>query len=253
MTNFNDTKVIAVGSGKGGVGKSTVTANLAVALAMQGFKVGVMDADVYGFSIPRLLGAVGKTPQASAENGILPVEAHGVKLISMGSFTDDEDTPLIWRGPVLMKLLQQFMNDVKWGELDYLLIDLPPGTGDVPLTIMQKIPAAKLLLITTPQASASHVAGRVGHMAKSAKLEVLGVIENMSYFLCGNCDEKHYIFGAGETKILADSLDSQILGEIPLETSVRERSDEGVPVALDEQHFIGKIYQEIARKVSELW
>ncbi|OEH86635.1 hypothetical protein BHU72_10295 [Desulfuribacillus stibiiarsenatis] len=246
---FQNTTVIAVGSGKGGVGKSTVTANLAVALAKQGLKVGIMDADIYGFSIPRLLGIVGVKPQGS-EEGIIPVEAHGVKVVSMGSFAENEDTPLIWRGPVLMKVLDQFMQDIAWGELDYLLIDLPPGTGDIPLTIMQKIPHAKMLLVTTPQSSASHVAGRVGHMAISAKLEVIGVVENMSYFLCGNCDEKHYIFGSGETKALADDLLTEVIGEIPLETSVREKSDEGVPVALEDEHFIGRIYKEIAGNIT---
>ncbi len=246
---FEKTRVIAVGSGKGGVGKSTVSANLAVALGRLGYKVGLIDADVLGFSIPRLLGIVGERPYALDENTILPIEKYGIKVISMGNFAD-EDTPLIWRGPLLGGVLEQFMNDVYWGNLDYMIIDLPPGTGDIPLTIMQKIPEQKFLLVTTPQASASHVAGRIAYMAQKVNIDLIGIAENMSYFECPDCHKKYNIFGEGETEKLAKELNTEVLVKIPIEIKIREKSDIGLPVS-----FINapeaEYYMELAKKVSE--
>lgn len=246
---FENTRVIVVGSGKGGVGKSTVSVNLAVALARLGFKVGLLDADVLGFSVPRLLGIVGERPYALDEHTILPLEKYGIKVISMGNFTD-EDTPLIWRGPLLGGVLDQFFNDVYWGDLDYLVLDLPPGTGDVPLTVMQKLPEAKFILVTTPQASASHVAGRIGYMAKKVNLEVIGIVENMSYFECPNCHQRYNIFGEGETEKLAEDLGTEILVKIPIEIKVRELSDIGTPAALSDGEE-GLPYMKLAEKVVE--
>ncbi|EGD53014.1 ATPase-like, ParA/MinD [Thermoanaerobacter ethanolicus JW 200] len=246
---FENTRVIVVGSGKGGVGKSTVAANLAVALARLGFKVGLLDADVLGFSVPRLLGIVDERPYALDEHTILPLERFGIKVISMGNFTD-EDTPLIWRGPLLSGVLDQFFNDVYWGELDYLVLDLPPGTGDIPLTVMQKLPESKFVLVTTPQASASHVAGRIGYMAKKVNLEVIGIVENMSYFECPNCHQRYNIFGEGETEKLAQDLGTEILVKIPITVKVRELSDVGIPPALDDGPE-GLPYIELAEKVVE--
>ncbi|SNX53881.1 Mrp/NBP35 family ATP-binding protein [Thermoanaerobacterium sp. RBIITD] len=246
---FEKTRVIVVGSGKGGVGKSTVSANLAVALGKLGYKVGLIDADVLGFSIPRLLGIVGERPYALDENTILPIEKYGIKVISMGNFAD-EDTPLIWRGPLLGGVLEQFMNDVYWGELDYMILDLPPGTGDIPLTIMQKIPEQKFLLVTTPQASASHVAGRIAYMAQKVNIDVIGITENMSYFECPDCHKRYNIFGEGETEKLAKELKTEILVKIPIDIKIREKSDIGLPIA-----FINgpeaEYYIELAKKVAE--
>jgi len=246
---FEKTRVIAVGSGKGGVGKSTVSANLAVALGKLGYKVGLIDADVLGFSIPRLLGIVGERPYALDENTILPIEKYGIKVISMGNFAD-EDTPLIWRGPLLGGVLEQFMNDVYWGELDYMIIDLPPGTGDVPLTIMQKVPEQKFLLVTTPQASASHVAGRIAYMAQKVNIELIGIAENMSYFECPDCHKKYNIFGEGETDRLARELNTEVLVKIPIDIKIREKSDIGLPVAFINEPE-SEYYLELAKKVSE--
>lgn len=247
---FQSARVIAVGSGKGGVGKSTVTVNLAIALAKQGYKVGLIDADIVGFSVSRMMGISGKRPMVIGEDTILPLEVHGIKVISMGSFAD-EDMPIIWRGPLLAGALEQFLNDVMWGDLDFLLLDLPPGTGDIPLTVMQKIPQAELILVTTPQAAASHVAGRLAFMAQKTQIKLLGIIENMAYFECPNCGEKHYIFGKGATEELAEELKTRILGSIPLDVKVRERSDEGRPIALDDEP-VAYIYQDIAKRIAEL-
>jgi ATP-binding protein involved in chromosome partitioning len=208
-----------------------------------------LDADVLGFSVPRLLGIVNERPYALDEHTILPLERFGIKVISMGNFID-EDTPLIWRGPLLSGVLDQFFNDVYWGELDYLVLDLPPGTGDIPLTVMQKLPESKFVLVTTPQASASHVAGRIGYMAKKVNLEVIGIVENMSYFECPNCHQRYNIFGEGETEKLAQDLGTEILVKIPITVKVRELSDVGIPPALDDGPE-GVPYIELAEKVVE--
>ena len=228
-----DTEVIAVASGKGGVGKSSVTASLAAAMAAEGQRVGVLDADVWGFSIPRMLGASG-TP-VGFNNMILPLEAYGVKVISMGFFVSDE-TPVIWRGPMLHKALQQFLGDVYWGDLDVLLVDMPPGTGDVSLSLASFLPSGSMLVVTTPQDAASKVAERAGRMAQhpNVQLKLLGVIENMSGFVCPHCGEITDLFGSGGGQATADALGVPVLGTVPMQVSLREGADRGRPVVLDE-------------------
>jgi ATP-binding protein involved in chromosome partitioning len=222
------TTVIAVGSGKGGVGKSTTTVNLAASLAKQGHKVGLLDADVWGFSIPRMLG-IHERPTI-VEDMIMPPEMFGVKVVSIGLFTA-EDNPVVWRGPMLHKALQQFLTDVHWDEPDYLLIDLPPGTGDVSISIAQFLPGASMVIVTTPQAVAEKVAVRAGFMAEKTGLKVAGVIENMSYFR-GDDDKRYDIFGSGGGATLAEKLGVPLLGEIPLDPKLRELADIGAPVVL---------------------
>jgi ATP-binding protein involved in chromosome partitioning len=222
--------VICVGSGKGGVGKSTLTANLAAALTAEGKRVGVLDADVWGYSIPRMLGVGGQRPKVSAERKIIPLEAHGIAVMSIGFFVE-EDAAVVWRGPMLHKALQQFLEDVEWGELDHLLVDLPPGTGDVSMTLAQLLPQAKFLIVTTPQAAAQKVARRAAEMATKVNLEIGGVVENMSGFVTPN-DERYPIFGEGGGQQLADEIDAPLLGTVPLTMPLRERSDEGTPLVL---------------------
>ncbi|RKD31325.1 Mrp/NBP35 family ATP-binding protein [Thermohalobacter berrensis] len=240
---FKNTKVIAVGSGKGGVGKSTVAANLAVTLAKIGYKVGLIDADILGYSIPQILGIRGVKPVVPEKGLMLPIEKNGVKVISMGNLVEEEQA-LIWRGPILGRVLQQFFNDVYWGELDYMLIDLPPGTGDAPLSLMQQVPEAEILIITTPQVTAADVAKRLGIMASKTDSKIIGIVENMSYFICDNCGEKHYIFGKGEGEELSEDLDTKLLGKIPLMTEIRKDSDKGRPVVLDNDEVF-KSYKNI--------
>src|SRR6056297_2574005 len=218
--------IIAIASGKGGVGKSTVTANLAVALQNMGKNVGIIDADVHGFSIPRIIGIEEQVEVQQESELIKPAEKMGVKVISMGSFVHEQN-PVIWRSPLLLGALQQFFKDVIWGDLDYLLLDLPPGTGDMVLNIMQKLPHARTLIVTTPQITATSVAGRIGKMAEKMELDLSGVIENMSYYICPECGNKDYIFGKGGGKKLADKLGTELLGKLPLMTTVREGGDEG--------------------------
>jgi ATP-binding protein involved in chromosome partitioning len=227
------TDVIAVASGKGGVGKSTVTANLAAAMAAEGQRVGVLDADVWGFSIPRMLGVWG-TP-VGFNNMILPLEAHGVRVISMGFFVSDE-TPVIWRGPMLHKALQQFLGDVYWGDLDVLLVDMPPGTGDVSLSLASFLPQGSMVVVTTPQEAASKVAERAGRMAQheNVRLRLLGVIENMSGFVCPHCGEVTDVFGSGGGRKTAEALGVPVLGAVPMQVSLREGADAGRPLVLEE-------------------
>jgi ATP-binding protein involved in chromosome partitioning len=222
--------IICVGSGKGGVGKSTLTVNLASALASQGRKVGVLDADVWGYSIPRMLGLGGEKPRVSPDRKILPLESHGLKVMSIGFFLK-EDEAVVWRGPMLHKALTQFLEDVAWGELDYLLIDLPPGTGDVSMTLAQLLPQAKFLITTTPQPTAQKVARRSAEMADKVKLEIAGVIENMSGFTTP-AGERYPIFGEGGGQALADELEVPLLGTIPLTMPLRAQADAGVPLVL---------------------
>ncbi len=245
---FKDTRVIAVGSGKGGVGKSTVTANLAITLSRMGYKVGLIDADILGYSIPQIMGIKDVRPMIINEGVILPIERNGVKVISIGNLVE-EGSALIWRGPMLGKILEQFFNDVYWGELDYMLIDLPPGTGDVPLSLMQQLPKAEILIVTTPQVTAANVAKRLGFMADKTNSKIIGLIENMSYFICDNCDKRHYIFGKEEGIELAGELNTQLLGEIPLVTAIREDSDKGVPSAFDPEAHVAQNYLDIAEKI----
>jgi ATP-binding protein involved in chromosome partitioning len=223
--------VICVGSGKGGVGKSTVTANLAAALALEGMQAAAMDADVWGYSIPRMLGVHGK-PRVSAERKILPLAAAGgVKAISIEHFLEREDQAITWRGPMLHKAIRQFLEDVDWGELDYLLIDLPPGTGDVSMTLAQLLPQARFVVVTTPQPAAQKVAKRAAETAGRFDLEVAGVIENMSGFTTPS-GERFTIFGEGGGQQLADELDVPLLGKIPLQEELRQAADDGTPLVL---------------------
>jgi ATP-binding protein involved in chromosome partitioning len=220
--------IICVGSGKGGVGKSSLTVNLAAALVADGKKVGVLDADVWGYSIPRMLGLGGERPKVSGERKILPLSAHGIKVMSIGFFIA-EDEAVVWRGPMLHKALTQFLEDVAWGELDFLLIDLPPGTGDVSMTLAQLLPQAKFVLVTTPQAAAQKVARRAAEMAHKVNLEIAGVIENMSAFTTPG-GERFQLFGEGGGQLLAEELDVPLIGKVPLTMPLRETSDAGMPL-----------------------
>ena len=224
--------VICVGSGKGGVGKSTLTSNLAAALASQGKSVGILDADVWGYSIPRMFGLGSQRPPVSPQRKILPLESHGVKIMSIGFFVE-EDAAVVWRGPMLHKALTQFLEDVDWGELDYLLVDLPPGTGDVSMTLAQLLPQAQFLIVTTPQDTAQKVARRAAEMAHKVSLDVLGVIENMSGFTTPS-GERFAIFGEGGGKELADELDVPLLGKVPLTMPLRAQADAGTPLVFED-------------------
>jgi ATP-binding protein involved in chromosome partitioning len=225
--------VICIGSGKGGVGKSSVTSNLAAALAADGKKVGVLDADVWGYSQPRMLGLGAERPRINAERKLVPVNAlEGISVMSIGFFVE-QDAAVVWRGPMLHKALQQFLEDVEWGELDYLLIDLPPGTGDVSMTLAQLLPQAKFLIVTTPQPVAQKVARRSAEMAGKLKLEIAGVIENMSGFLTP-AGERFQLFGEGGGQLLADELEVPLLAKIPLTMGLREQSDAGVPIVFSD-------------------
>jgi ATP-binding protein involved in chromosome partitioning len=222
--------VICVGSGKGGVGKSTLTSNLAVALAADGKKVGILDADVWGYSIPRMFGLGSDRPPVSPDRKIQPLEAHGVKVMSIGFFVA-EDAAVVWRGPMLHKALTQFLEDVAWGALDYLLVDLPPGTGDVSMTLSQLLPQAQFIIVTTPQDTAQKVARRSAEMAHKVDLDIAGVIENMSGFTTPS-GERFPIFGEGGGKALADELDVPLLGKIPLTMPLRAQADAGTPLVI---------------------
>jgi ATP-binding protein involved in chromosome partitioning len=224
--------VLCIGSGKGGVGKSTLTANLAAALAGEGKRVGVLDADVWGYSIPRMYGLGSTRPPVSPQRKIIPLGAHGVSVMSIGFFVE-EDAAVVWRGPMLHKALTQFLQDVDWGPLDYLLIDLPPGTGDVSMTLAQLLPQAQFLIVTTPQPTAQKVARRAAQMAHKVSLEIGGVIENMSGFTTPS-GERFPIFGEGGGKELADELDVPLLGSVPLTMPLREHADSGVPLVIED-------------------
>jgi ATP-binding protein involved in chromosome partitioning len=220
------TRVIGVSSGKGGVGKSTVTVNLAVALARAGHSVGLLDADVYGFSVPKMLGT--DHDPIILGDVVIPTSAHGVKCLSMGYFVPD-DQPVIWRGPMLHKAIQQFLTDAYWGQPEFLLVDMPPGTGDVALTLADVMPRAEIIVVTTPQPAAQRVAQRSAFAARRLKLSVRGVVENMSWFT-GNDGTRYEIFGAGGGETLAADLGIPLLGKVPLVASVRQGADEGRPV-----------------------
>jgi ATP-binding protein involved in chromosome partitioning len=238
--------VLCIGSGKGGVGKSTLTANLAAALAGEGKRVGILDADVWGYSIPRMYGLGSTRPPVSAERKIIPLSAHGVKVMSIGFFVE-EDAAVVWRGPMLHKALTQFLQDVDWGVLDYLLIDLPPGTGDVSMTLAQLLPQAQFVIVTTPQQTAQKVARRAAQMAHKVSLEIGGVIENMSGFTTPS-GERFAIFGEGGGKELADELDVPLLGRVPLTMPLREHADSGVPLVIaDPQDPASQAIHQVAR------
>ena len=248
------TRVFAVASGKGGVGKSSVTVNLAAALAAKGLRVGVVDADVYGFSVPRMLGVEHRPTQV--EQMILPPSAHGVKVISIGMFTKD-NTPVVWRGPMLHRALQQFLADCYWGDLDYLLMDLPPGTGDIAISVAQLVPTAEILVVTTPQLAAQEVAERAGSIALQTHQRIAGVVENMSYFPCPHCGEAVDVFGSGGGEAVAGSLsrllgaEVPLLGQIPMDRRLREGGDNGVPLVLsDPDSAAGKELLKVAEAIS---
>src|ERR1700751_3394397 len=227
--------VICIGSGKGGVGKSSVTANLAAALAAEGKRVGVLDADVWGYSQPRMLGVGAQRPRVNAERKLLPIQAQeGITVMSIGFFVE-EDAAVVWRGPMLHKALQQFLEDVDWGELDYLLIYLPPGTGDVSMTLAQLLPQAKFLLVATPQPVAQKRAAPSAEMATKRKLELAGGIENMSALVTPG-GERFQIFGEGGGQLLAEELDVPLLAKVPLTMPLREQSDSGIPLAFADPH-----------------
>jgi len=244
--------IIAVGSGKGGVGKSTVTVNLAVALAKTGANVGLMDADVYGPNVPMMLGVTGR-PQA-VNNRIQPLSNHGVHVMSMGFLTTD-DTPLIWRGPMLHSVITQFVRQVDWGDLDYLLVDLPPGTGDVQLTLTQTVPLMGAVVVSTPQDVALQDARKAILMFRQVRVEILGIVENMSYFVCPKCNARAEIFSHGGGEETARRYEVPFLGEVPLDISVRVGGDVGKPVVLSEPdspvaRAFGTIAGNVARRIS---
>jgi ATP-binding protein involved in chromosome partitioning len=242
------TRVLAVASGKGGVGKSSVTTNLSIALAQAGYSVAAGDADVWGFSMPRMLGI--DRPPVVIDTLIVPPSAHGVKLVSMGFFAR-EDQPVIWRGPMLHKALEQFLTDVWWGEPQFLVVDMPPGTGDVALSMAQFLPRAEVVVVTTPQPAAQKVAQRAAYMAQKVNLTVTGVIENMSWFRAD--DGKAYeIFGSGGGRELADTLGVPLLGQVPLVPELREGGDVGRPIMVsDPDSEASKVFTEIARRLYE--
>ena len=223
--------IIAISSGKGGVGKSTVATNLAVALSQQGARVGLMDADIYGPNIPRMMGV--NAPPPVENEKIIPLQAHGVKIMSLG-FMIERDQPAIWRGPIIMKIITQFLRDVQWGELDYFLVDMPPGTGDAQLSLVQATMVHGAIIVTTPQEVAAGDALRGAKMFQRVAVPVLGVVENMSHFICPNCDAKHRIFGSGGGKRLAEELDVPLLGEIPFFPAVLSGADRGDPIVVSE-------------------
>jgi len=244
----NSTRVLLIASGKGGVGKSSVTANLAIALAQRGLQTAIVDADVWGFSIPRMLGV--ERPPTVIDQMVVPVEANGVRCISMGFFAR-EDQPVIWRGPMLHKALEQFLTDVHWDDPDYLLVDLPPGTGDISLSLSQFLPKSELLVVTTPQPAAQKVAQRAAFMAEKVNLTVRAVIENMSWFR-GDDGKRYEIFGSGGGEALAEELGVPLLGQIPLVPELREGGDVGRPIIVaDPTSETATIFGEMARLLTE--
>ncbi len=254
-TPLKDVKnIIAIASGKGGVGKSTITANLAIALAKTGAKVGILDADIYGPSMPKMFGIEGAKPTIEKVNGkdmIRPVESYGVKVLSIGFFVNAED-PLIWRGSMATNALNQFINDVIWGELDYLLFDLPPGTGDIHLTMVQGLPVTAAVVVSTPQdvALADAIKGINMFKTESINVPLLGLVENMAWFTPEELpDNKYYIFGKDGCKKLADDRNIPLLGQIPLVQSIREGGDSGVPSAADEKSVMGQAFASLTTQV----
>lgn len=240
-------KFIAIASGKGGVGKSTVTVNLATALARSGKRVGIIDADIYGFSVPDMMG-IEERPEVVNER-VIPVERFGVKVISMGFFVED-NSPIVWRGPMLGKMLRNFFQEIEWGELDYMLLDLPPGTGDVALDVHQMIPQSKEIIVTTPHATAAFVAARAGAMAIKTEHDIIGVVENMSYFESKLTKEKEYVFGKGGGAKLAETLNCELLAQIPLGVPENHPLDPNFsPSVYDKDTEIGQLYMNLADEV----
>lgn len=247
------TNVLAIGSGKGGVGKSTFTSNLAVTLAAQGFKVGVIDADIYGPSMPMLLGKRKHRPEANEQQKMIPLESSGIKFMSFGNFIH-EDEPVVWRGPMLGGVLNQFFFETEWGELDYLLLDLPPGTGDVQLSMVQNIEVDGAIIISTPQDVALLDARKALHMFDKLGLHVVGMVENMSSFLCDGCGKEHFIYGLGGVQSASSELGVGFLGKIPLDIGLRKGADFGVPYMCSAEKYEGSkvwnSYLEITSKIN---
>jgi len=242
--------IIAVASGKGGVGKSTVSTNLAIALKLSGASVGLMDADVYGPSIPQMLGIPITSPKAGADNKFFPHEKYGMKVVS-AAFLTKQGQPLMLRGPMLGGIIQQFLQNVEWGDLDYLVIDLPPGTGDVQLTLTQKAPLSGAVVVTTPQEVSLIDADKGVKMFQQVKVPLLGIVENMSYFICDGCDKKHFIFSSGGGKKLAENFNIPYLGEIPIISKVVEGGDSGVPILMSDPESPASIaYKQLAGQVA---
>jgi len=244
------TRVLAIGSGKGGVGKSTLSTNIALGLAKQGFQTGLLDADIWGFSIPRLLGVEGRI-EANEEKMMIPLEIENLKIISTGLITENEDTALMWRGLMLSKALEQFLTGVEWGDLDYLIIDLPPGTGDIQMALSRLLPQAELIVVTTPQLMAQKVATRVADMAKRSFIPLLGVIENMSYFE-NNEGKKYTIFGDGGGDNLAKQFGLDVLAKIPISEDTNSDADSGAPLLLQQKDSPTKLaLQKLVETISE--
>ncbi len=244
--------IIAVASGKGGVGKSTVAANLALAFAAQGLKVGLLDADIYGPSVPRLMGLAGRKPEQK-DKQLEPLMAHGLKVMSMG-FMVDEETPMIWRGPMVQSALLQMLRDVAWGPLDLLVIDMPPGTGDAQLTLAQKVKLAGAVIVSTPQDLALLDARKGLEMFRKVAVPILGIVENMSYYCCSSCGHREDIFGHGGARVQAELTGSPFLGEIPLDATIRKYSDDGVPIvaAAPQSHQAAAFREIAARAVAQM-
>ena len=240
--------IIAVASGKGGVGKSTFAVNLAVAMNKLGKTVGILDADIYGPSVPRMMGISGK-PQVSENKKLIPLESYEIKCMSIG-FLVSEETPTIWRGPMIMKALEQMFNGVEWGKLDYLIIDLPPGTGDAQITLAQSSKLSGSIIVSTPQDVALTDARKGINMFKKVNVPILGLVENMSYFICDNCNEKHFIFSNNGAKKEAEKFQIPFLGSLPIDKELRIQSDEGRPACIDKPDSdIAKLYLEIAKSI----
>ncbi|HKV40252.1 MAG TPA: iron-sulfur cluster carrier protein ApbC [Blastocatellia bacterium] len=245
--------IIAVSSGKGGVGKSTVAVNLAAALAQSGARTGLLDTDVYGPNVPIMVGLVDREPAVQGKK-LVPLEAYGIKIMSLG-FLNRGDKPVVWRGPMLHSAVRQFLYDVDWGQLDYLIVDMPPGTGDAQLSLAQLVPVQGAVLVTTPQEVAMGDVRKAYNMFEQVSIPVLGIVENMSYFVCPNCSERHDIFGSGGGQVLASRFNSTLLGQIPLSMSVRESGDIGVPIVVgapESQQGVAfrKIAENVAAQVS---
>ena len=245
---INAKDIIAIASGKGGVGKSTFAVNIAVALSQLGKKVGILDADIYGPSVPRMMGISGR-PEANQNKKLVPLESYGIKCMSIG-FLVSADTPTIWRGPMVMKALEQMFNGVEWGELDYLIIDLPPGTGDAQLTLAQSSKLSGSIIVSTPQDVALTDARKGINMFKRVNVPLMGLVENMSYFICDNCNEKHFIFSNDGAKKEAEKFQIPFLGSLPIDKELRIQSDEGRPACIDKPDGdIAKKYLEIADSI----
>ena len=249
---INAENIIAIASGKGGVGKSTFAINIAVALNQLGHKVGILDADIYGPSIPRMMN-ISEKPKANDNKKLIPIEKYGIKCMSIG-FLIGEDTPTIWRGPMIMKALEQMYNGVEWGDLDYLIIDLPPGTGDAQITLAQSSRLTGSIIVSTPQDIALIDARKAINMFRRVEVPVLGMVENMSYFICSNCDQRHEIFSYGGARKDAEKFKTNFLGELPLDKNLRTCSDEGKPICIsDPESSIAKLYIEIADNLKNIF